>query len=285
MPVPNEVRVRIATWNLEKPRLRSWKKLPALHQRLREVAADIWILTETNARAIDLRDTHPHAEFTPPVEGYHSPGECWAGIHSRWPLHRLTTSTPDIAVAARVDTLTGPIVVYATVLPYHADRVHLGAGTWHEFLRAVPVQAEDWRRLRAEHPDAHLCVAGDLNQSFDGRRWHGREWYGTTSTRRLLREALTSAGLTCVTAHDLVAAGHLTTRSSIDHVCVDAALASLPMSVHAWEAGRGDGVRLSDHNGVCVEWAVTSSRGDGMRNAPRGALSLAASVAAECDQP
>src|SRR5687768_1886217 len=114
--------MRLATWNLERPRLGSWSKLPALHDRLREISADVWILTETNAQSIALHDTHPHAVFTPPVDGHHYPGECWTGIHSRWPLSPLPTSTPDVAAAVRIDTPYGPLVVYGTVLPHHADR-------------------------------------------------------------------------------------------------------------------------------------------------------------------
>jgi hypothetical protein len=246
--------MRLATWNLEKPRLGSWKKLPFLRERISASNADVWILTETNSQAIDLRTSHPHAAFTPRIEAYHSAGECWTAIHSRWPLERLTTSTPDVAVATRIVMPTGPLVVYGTVLPYHADRGPAGdARTWQEFHRVLPLQQADWQRLRAEHPDARFCLAGDLNQSLDGRHWNGRQWYGTNGTRTALRDAFAAADLTCVTAHDLIAAGHLQTRSNIDHICLDSAWARQPLTVGAWEPGRGDGVRLSDHNGVWVD--------------------------------
>jgi hypothetical protein len=148
------------------------------------------------------------------------------------------------------------MIVYGTVLPYHADRGASGdARNWSEFYRVLPLQRADWRRLRSAFPGDRFCVAGDLNQSLDGRRWDGREWYGTKGTRTALRDALASVELQCVTAHDLVAAGHLTTRSSIDHICLDAASAGQRTVIRAWEAGCGDGVRLSDHNGVLVELA------------------------------
>jgi hypothetical protein len=245
--------MRLATWNLERPRLGSWSKLQPLRDRIAATNADIWVLTETNSHAIALGATHPHSIFTPPVAGHHYPGECWTGIHSRWPLVPLETSTPDVAAAARIDTPDGALLVYGTVLPYHADRVHVGARTWSEFHRVLPLQAADWQRLRAEHPDARFCFAGDLNQSLDGKRWHGREWYGTKATRTALRDAFKLAGLTCVTEHDLVAAGRLETRSTIDHVCLDSAWAASGVQVGAWEAGRGITVRLSDHNGVWVD--------------------------------
>src|SRR5688500_13458555 len=103
--------MRIATWNLERPRLRSWSKLPGVRDRIASIAADVWILTETNVQAITLETTHPHLLSTPSAN-YHTDGECWAAIQSRWPLERLATSTPDVAIAARIQTPTGPIVMY-----------------------------------------------------------------------------------------------------------------------------------------------------------------------------
>lgn len=41
--------MRIATWNLERPSRRSWKRLPRQRARMAEVDADIWVLTETRA--------------------------------------------------------------------------------------------------------------------------------------------------------------------------------------------------------------------------------------------
>jgi len=40
---------RIATWNLERPKLNGWKKNPLIQEKINEIDADIWILTETNA--------------------------------------------------------------------------------------------------------------------------------------------------------------------------------------------------------------------------------------------
>jgi hypothetical protein len=59
----------------------------------------------------------------------------------------------------------------------------------------------------------------------------------------------------CVTAHDLVGARFLTTRSSIDHICFDSAIASEERVVRTWEAEQGGGVRLSDHDWVYVDLA------------------------------
>lgn len=248
--------LRIATWNLERPRIGSVRRVPGLHARLASVGADVWVLTETNVEAIDLSATHPHVMHTRPVPGLHARGERWTAIHSRWPLEHVPARDPDVSVCARVATPIGPLLVYGTVLPYHADGVVTrGARTWTEFHRVIPLERAAWARLRTEFPAEGLCLAGDLNQSLDGRRWQGREWYGTRATRAALGSALADCGLTCVTAHDLVASGHLTTRSSIDHICLDRALAGMVRAVGAWEAGEGDGERLSDHNGVWADRA------------------------------
>jgi len=240
---------RIATWNLERPRRGSHRKTAQLLDRIATIDAAVWILTETNA-VIDLSATHVAMASTP-VEGLHSPGENWTTIWSRYPARPVPTCDPDIAVCADVDSPIGPLVVYGTVLPYHADRGPTGdATTWSEHYRVTALQGADWRRLRAAYPEHGFCVAGDLNQSRDGRRWNGRQWYGTSRGRDLLSAELHEVGMVCATEEDLVAAGKLETRSTIDHVCLDAASCSRVRRVGAWEPGRGDGVRLSDHNGV-----------------------------------
>jgi hypothetical protein len=245
------MRMRIATWNLEKPRLTSNRKIPFILDRLREIDADVWVLTETGS-TIDLSATH-HAVASVPILGYHSAGENWTTVWSRWPSRRIETYDDTIAACAEFDSPLGPWIVYGTVLPYHADRVYSGeATTWSEHYRVIPLQGRDWRAIRAGHPEHRFCVAGDLNQSRDGRRWNGRQWYGTAAGRDLLTRELASADLVCVTEQDFVESGDLTTRSSIDHICLDAHSAAR-VRVGAWEAGVGDGVRLSDHNGVWVD--------------------------------
>lgn len=65
--------VRIATWNLERPSPRSWKRLPRQRNRMSRVDADVWVLTETRASIA-------------PADGYH-------GVHA--PPHPLRRSDTD----------------------------------------------------------------------------------------------------------------------------------------------------------------------------------------------
>ena len=64
--------MRIATWNLERPRLGGWKKNPIICQQLDEIDADIWILTETN-RVIKPGTCYSEIA-TSPISEYHNPG-------------------------------------------------------------------------------------------------------------------------------------------------------------------------------------------------------------------
>lgn len=45
--------MKIATWNLDRPRRGGWKKNPIIQEQIDEINADIWILTETN-RVINI---------------------------------------------------------------------------------------------------------------------------------------------------------------------------------------------------------------------------------------
>jgi len=57
--------MRIATWNVERPKPRGWKIAPAQLRRMAEVDADVWVLTETHVDHQPSRE-HAHAAFSPP---------------------------------------------------------------------------------------------------------------------------------------------------------------------------------------------------------------------------
>lgn len=169
---------RIATWNLERPRQNSSRKIPCILDLIKEIDAAVWALTVTNA-VIDLRATH-EAIVSQPVDGLHTPGENWTTIWSKYSASEVPTYDPNIAVCAAIDAPFGPLLVYGTVLPYHMDRVYTGdAKAWSEHHWVIPLQGADWQRLRAAYPGHRFCVTGDLNQSRDDHRRSGRLLYGT----------------------------------------------------------------------------------------------------------
>jgi hypothetical protein len=252
--------MRIATWNLNRARPR--RNLPGLLAQIHQIEAHVWVLTETNDQTIDLSRTHPYRVSTLPVAGLHSSDERWTTIWSQYPTEPIASYDSYVAACGRVVAPLGPLLVYGTVLPWQFDKGPTGkAKGWTEFQRVLQLQQKDWEQLHPKPVDTldrreRFCVAGDLNQSLDGRRWkvcNNREFYGSKALREALLRALDAADLECVTQNDLVAAGHLTTRSSVDHICLSAAMVEGAI-VGAWEAAHGEeGRQITDHNGVYVD--------------------------------
>lgn len=245
--------MKIATWNLQRPGKTKTERATRLQERISAVDADIWVLTETNEIVI------PGPEFSgvasPAVAGLHRSGENWTTIWSRFPvMNVIPTCSPETSVCVEVDGPLGRVVVYGTVLPYHADRTATeGLRSWQSHYESIPRHEADWLAIRKDYPAHCICLAGDLNQSRDGRRWDGRLWYGTNKGREMLSQAMKRCDLSCLTEEDMVAAGKLRTRSTIDHICVNTEWLQAVRRVDAWEPEHHDGARLSDHNGVVVE--------------------------------
>lgn len=242
--------MRIATWNLERPSLRSWKRLPRQRTRMAEIDADIWILTETRASISPAEGYHglhspPHPLRRPDAD------ERWVSIWSRWPL-RPSGLPPDPrgAVSAVVASPTGDVIVYGTVLPWANDKGDDDqARMWQIHYQQIERQAEDWRALRELHPGAPLVVAGDFNQDRDGSGW-----YGTHRGRGLLTQALDDVDLACVTAEDVVATGKLRESHLIDHIALCTRWNISPdIRLTCWEQTDPDGTHLSDHPTVAID--------------------------------
>jgi endonuclease/exonuclease/phosphatase family metal-dependent hydrolase len=242
--------LRIATWNVERPKPRGWKIPPAQRERMAEVNADIWVLTETH---VDHQPTaeHTHSAFSPPHPERRPDHERWVGIWSRWPLIELIDPQAHRrgSLAVEVTTPWGPVIVYGTVLAWANER-HFDDGQsapmWGVHNAEVHRQTAEWVAIANSNPGVPFVVAGDFNQDRDGSGW-----YGSAQARHAVTDGLAAAGLECVTAFDAVAEGRLS-RPLIDHVCLS----------HDWAyrttvelAERVDvlGRRLSDHPTVTVE--------------------------------
>jgi hypothetical protein len=245
--------MRIAVWNLERPDPRQETINQARLAKIQEINADLWILTETH-EIIDLSGSH-HGASTSPSPRKQRQGEACAAIWSRWPfMRRIETSDPTEAVCVEIEHPTGMLLVYGSIIAYHANKGLDGAApAWAEHYRFIDWHGQDWRKLRLDYPDHRLITAGDYNQNRDGAKW-----YGTKKGRDLLTGALKAASLSCVTEADLVAEGKLSTRHNVDHICMDTSLTVSVTAIGAWEGNAKDGLRLSDHNGVWVE--VTDRR-------------------------
>jgi hypothetical protein len=248
--------VRIATWNLERPSLRSWKRLPRQRDRMAAIAADLWVLTETRASISPAEGYHgrhapPHPTRRPDAD------ERWVSIWSRWPL-RPSGLPPDPrgAVSALVDSPDGELIIYGTVLPWANEKGDDGRATmWQVHYEQIERQAQEWRRLRDLHPDAPLVVAGDFNQDRDGSGW-----YGTRRGRDLLTQAMHDANLVCATDEDAVAAGKLRESHLVDHIAICRRWADgSRVRLNCWEKTDQDGIRLSDHPAIAIDLVPTAS--------------------------
>jgi endonuclease/exonuclease/phosphatase family metal-dependent hydrolase len=251
--------MRIATWNVERPTNDTAPRSQRALKKIQEVAADIWILTETHDAICP--DSGYYAISTtsvrePPI--YHAAGEHMTTIWSRWPIiEQWETATPHRATCAVIETPVGGVVVYGTVIPYHGARWPYGTPrNWDAHYAAIATQGADWSRLRRKYPAHGFCVAGDLNQSRTGRMWYGTKW-----GRALLDLALKENQLVGVTQVDYVAAQGLSQEDrslldqSIDHICLDGHWAGFVQQVGIWPNETADGEHLSDHSGVYADLA------------------------------
>ena len=235
--------LRIATWNLERPSLKSWRKLPAQLEQIAKVDADVWVLTESRA-GLPLVGSHPYVVHAPPHPRRPDTDERWVSIWSRYPLGDAgIAASPRGTVAAVVQSPLGPIAVYGTVVPWSHEPSPDGvvrAWTVHE--DELERQAAEWGRV-ARRFDA-VCVAGDFNQAWQ------RGGYGSARLRSMHQDAARSAGMRCLTG-EIVEDG----MPVIDHVLVSDPWGSTVGARMAlsWPRRNTDNVRMSDHSGVAID--------------------------------
>lgn len=241
--------LRIATWNLERPKPNGHSKNLRRIEKIQEINADLWVLTETHS-AIALDGYSCLA--SPGQPGYHSNGESFASIWSRWPIRQvIPTFDQYFTVCADVDSPAGPILVFGTIITYANDPgpdSKSKSRRWEEHRKSIASHAADWRRLQTEFPEHLFCVAGDFNQSRDGSGW-----YEDADSVKKLSLALNQSSLQCVTEVDMRANGLLRSRASVDHICLSQSLAKSVLTVGAWEGTTDDLCRMSDHNGVVID--------------------------------
>jgi len=237
---------RIATWNLERPTQDGWIKNQRRLDQIRAIAADVWVLTETNT-VIDL-GTDYKCVASRPIASYHKAGECLSAIWSKWKvLSNINTFDDQWAVCAEIESPFGVMIVYGTVLPYANDKGRDGtAKRWEEHRRSIHQHHEDWRRIQNEYPNHLMCIAGDFNQSRDQSGW-----YEEKQSVEMLSRNLDNLSLVCVTQENLQKKGF--SRSTVDHICLSQTLASHVTKMDAWEGTTLDKGKMSDHNGIFID--------------------------------
>ena len=244
-------RLRVATWNLDRPGFRKKNRLEPQLEVLASINADILILTETHESA--RPSGYEHHLASEPDPRYHKSGESCASIWSRYPLTAIPTAADNryFTVCAEIQGPTGigPMIVYGTIITYHGDGVYEGVPAWSRHRTAVTTQVAEWYALSQRYPDHMRIIAGDFNENLDGKRW-----YGVKDAKAAITTGLTEASMTCPTAAtdlSLINGPGRLSRSTVNHICVSEFNATV-VGVRAWEGTQSDTV-LSDHNGILVD--------------------------------
>jgi endonuclease/exonuclease/phosphatase family metal-dependent hydrolase len=236
--------LRIATWNIERPTLNGWKRNPRIAERIREIDADVWILTETNASIIPTSSRFPQVGYVslaslPTKDLFHKLGESCTTIWSRYGIKQaIETFEANTAVCAEIDTPIGRMIVYGTILTYANDTGPNGKSKkWVEHRKAIADHRKDWADIAAAFPRHSLCIAGDFNTSFCDN------YYAAEINRSDLLAVLEMLGMKNLTAE---------VQRNIDHIAVTQTLVKgCTVSVTIWNEDK----QLSDHIGICVEMA------------------------------
>ena len=237
--------MRIANWNVDHARER-WRR-SALHDRMRAIKADVWILTETHTGLVPEPGYECVACSGPSVEL--NEGESWVSIWSRLPLiKKRPTADATFSAAATVKRDDGsPLTVFGTVLPWRGrgwnGNPSAGAVAFEAALRC---QRADWA-VATRDPGNAVCVAGDFNQDLSTT-----PYYWSRNAYDFLRDGLAESELTAATADPMDPVRSLTGGASacIDHICLSPSLKA--NHVAAWSP-MVDGKVLSDHHGIYVD--------------------------------
>jgi endonuclease/exonuclease/phosphatase family metal-dependent hydrolase len=226
--------MKIATWNLERPKQPKTfsRKNELILEKLKEINADILILTETNS-CINPGDDFigfRSEELVPCKECEYTTGENRATVwvkrtHS---ATKVEVSNAFTSACVSVNTEQGELIVYGTVV-----------GILGHPSQNVDDQIDDWRRI-SESGSKGVCIAGDFNVQFNRL-----DNFTKTSKDKILAcfLELGITNLTCGIAEN------------IDHIAISNRFleSALHSETYIWNQEKKLHVpQLSDHIGVSV---------------------------------
>lgn len=243
---PTFSEVRLATWNLERKRPTTPTGRAAV-AHLEAVAPDVAVLTE--AYLDQLGDGWHHASAGPTGLAHLSDDERKVIVASREPLTDVETSACDDSVpgrfvAASIDSPFGPVRIVGVCVPWSHSRVRSGEATaWGDHRADLDSLA---RFIGELPPHEKVIVAGDFNQRIP-----------RTRQPRDVAERLARVlnGFTIATAGQVPGVE----QPLIDHIAVRG------LTVEYFEAWPNDagGVRMSDHDGVAVDFGLQEAEATG----------------------
>ena len=220
------MKLKIATWNLKRPRHSSARNLKIIEE-LRKVNADILVLTETNS-IINPGSEYQQVSTTALSKSnstYYGEGEVRTTIWSKSAAtQQAITYDPDTSVCILFPTALGELNVYGTVIGVFGNRNP-------SFLVDLRKQISDWKHLAKNG----ICVVGDFNLSF------ADSYYFTKVGRQLITDCFEELKIKNLT-HDI--------KNNIDHIAISESFVNgAKFDTGIWNEGK----KLSDHQGV---WAV-----------------------------
>ncbi len=245
--------IKIANWNLERV-ITGQARAKRIDTAISEVAADLWILTETHKDIVPIPFYAVMSESDPELRV----DDRWSVILSRYPIEPLGDFVSDKirCVAGKLEhPQLGLVVVYALVLPWVGSQWQgIPSRDGVAFASALAAYQSDWERLQQAYPNALHIVAGDFNQSLVD--FH---YYGSKKNRLKLELALEESNLHATTS----GAGDPVARDSyphacIDHICISKKVVSNIISTMRFPDADKPDKRLSDHFGVVAKLSYKS---------------------------
>ena len=220
--------MRIATWNINRPRSTHTYRRAEIDRHICNVNADVWVLTETHQTVVPGPPYTVVSSDTPDDYNNFEVGERWVSIWSKFPLISVLPTADPVRTACATFAVPGrrPLIVYGTVLPWVGSPWRgVPARDGAAFRAALDLQRDDWMKFQEEHRDHDFCLAGDFNQYL----LVVGHYYGPKCGRVALQVSLSAARLECVTGgnQDPVYLATAGVHACIDHICLSFELAGL----------------------------------------------------------
>jgi len=224
--------MKIATWNIERP-AKNGNKTAEIIKFLRELNADILVLTETND-FIDLGVDYTVHHTSILQDKMYIIGERRVSIFSKFPLADNTTSFETFnaasALCVNLKTSFGELTVYGTIIGI------LGNGGI-QFRDDLEKQLLDFKNINKQ--TKNFCIIGDLNISFTDN------YYFTKLGRDKLNTLFEKQQMKNYTAY---------LKHNIDHIILTKKfVGKRRFIVSYWNETENKQTRLSDHKGVMIE--------------------------------
>ncbi len=220
--------MKIATWNLA--RVQSKYKIPVILEKIKEIDADILILTETST-AIDLSEDYFGVQSIPlPTDGlfdtvYYNRGENRTAIWSKYPIvENISTSNDYTNTCAKLKTPFGNFIFYAAIIGF------LGRKNPY-FQQDLENVQKDLENLSKQ---GNICLAGDFNLSFCDNYFPDR------GAKQKLKDQFQENNLMNLTEE---------IPNNIDHIVINKDfIRDFGIEISIWNEDK----KLSDHKGVSV---------------------------------